>query len=204
MPHRARAAQDGFILITVVVIGFVAALVMAGVLTAAVPREARAVDQKLADIRAYWLAQGHFRYAFSRIRQDYLCSDADGVCTGDQSQQDSDMAMVLNDYLNDITALRHMTYREESAGYWIDVGATALINPSATHAKSQYLMMRSSFPGTQSTLPTLAGIAQRAIPLEIRFCVHMTNWTDPCGSFSTNNFGGTLNGYYRITQIAPY
>jgi hypothetical protein len=200
MTPRARARQEGFILIMVAVIGLVGTMVMAGVLGSSVVLERRAIDQELARIRAYWQIQGHFRYGFSRIRQHYMCTDGDGSCNDSDSLQDTQMVTVLQSYLNEINAHRRFTFREEPASYWIDIGTQAFREPGATHNHSQHLGMRSSFPGTQSTHPVLSGIAQRASPLEIRFCVHLDEWSDPCGGLGSNN-GGDLTGYYRVKRL---
>jgi hypothetical protein len=201
MRANAQQAQQGFILIAVAVIGLVGTLVMASVLSSSVVLEARAVDQRLATIRAYWQVMGHFRYGFSRIRQDYLCRDSDGVCDPTSSQQDTFMLEVLTSYLDEINAHRRFTFREESTNYWIDIGTEAFVEPGTTHLHTMHLGMRNSFPGTQSTLPVLSGIAQTAARLEIKFCVHLAAWTNACGPLSSNNFGGTLNGYYRVKSL---
>jgi hypothetical protein len=195
-------SQQGFILLTVAMIGLLTTLLMGALVSHSVVTEARAVDQRLGEIRAHWVQMGHFRYAFSRIRQDYLCRDSDGVCNSNDSQQDSHMLEVLLTYLDEISAYRHVTFPDESANYWIDVGMTALVDPASTHGHSMHLIMRSSLPNTQSTLPVLQGLTQRAAPLEARFCVQLANWTDPCGPFGNNNFGGTLNGIYRIKRFS--
>jgi len=202
--NARRSGQSGYILMMVSVVGLVATMVVGSIFNGGVMQEQRAVDNHLAELRAYWAIMGHFHYAFSRVRGQKLCFDAAGNCPAYTSIQDDKTVQVLNAYLAEVNAYRRFTYPEESANYWIDIDRTGLVDDyPLKHLHSQWLMIRSSFPNTQSTLPVLANLVTRFKPLEVRFCTNMATQDTPCGPFNANNFGGTLNGLYRIRRLAP-
>ena len=205
MRARPNSRQRGFILMTVALVGMIATLTMGSIFNSGVVQEQRAVETRLAEIRAYWQIMGHYHYAFSRIRQARLCADADGACNSSDNFQDVVMASILQGYLNEISALRRFTFPEESANYWIDIGTTAMQDPTPSkHPHSNHLWMRSTFPSTQSTLPILSGVESRFRRLELRMCVNMATQNTPCGPLSSNNFGGELNGLYRVMRLAKW
>jgi hypothetical protein len=203
MMRGTRQGQRGYILIAVAVIGTVATMVMSSVFNGGVIQEQRAVSERLAEMRTYWAIMGHFHYGLSRIRQARLCDDSGGSCDPNSSVQDTAMAAVLRGYFSEINSYRRFTYPEESTtNYWIDIDRTALVDPNpARHNHSEHLWLRSSIPNTQSTLPALSGLRTRFRPLEMRICVNMTTQATPCGNIGSNNFGGNLNGLYRVRTL---
>jgi hypothetical protein len=201
MNAATSQGQRGYILIAVAAIGTVATMVMSSVFNGGVIQEQRAVENRLAETRAYWAVMGHFRYGLSRIRRQKLC-DQFGSCGVDDNVKDTDMGLILTSHLNEISARRVFTYPEENAGYHIDIGMAAIADDTpGRHTYSGHLLMRSSFPNTQSTLPVLSGLATRFRPYELRFCVGVTNVNNPCGPLTVNN-DPQINGLYRIKRLA--
>jgi hypothetical protein len=198
-----RQSQRGYILIMVAVFGTIATMVMSSVFNGGVIQEQRALDNRLAEMRAYWAIMGHFQYVFSRGHQQKYCNITTGACDPLVSIQDVQQTTVVQSYLGEITAYRRFAYPEESANYWIDIALTAMVDDyPLKHLHAQWLVMQSSFPNTQSTLPVLSGLATRFKPLEVRFCTNMTTQATACGVYNANNFGGTLNGLYRIRRLS--
>lgn len=198
---RRLQGQRGSILVPVMLVGLICTLMMSALINRSVYLEQAAVENRLAETRAYWAAMGHFRYALSRARHAGLCADNNGCNPGDKSK-DTDKIPVLQSYLDEIAALRTFTYPDENAAYSIKIGLTAAVDDDPTRQQfSGHLMMTSSYPaGGVSLLPVLSGLAQRFTPYQLRFCTGLASPYAPCGAISNNN-GGLMTGLYSVKRF---
>lgn len=97
MPRRsARDRQRGAILISVMVFMALLLLFTGGFVNHVLSSEARAVEELLADTRAYWAMNGHVNYMLSRASQQGLCraggkdgTQALNAATGCSGEDDS-------------------------------------------------------------------------------------------------------------------
>jgi len=204
--NRNIHGQRGNILIPVMLIGVTTTLVMGALINRSVFLEQAAVANRLAESRAYWATMGHFRYALSRQRHTGFCTDGnvcDPVNYPLYNMKDADKAVTLQSYFDEIATLRTFTYPDENSSYTITIALTAAPDDDPTrHTFSGYLMMSSSYPtGGVSTLPVLAGLAQRFTPYRLRFCTSLTSAYANCGSVTNNNNGGKPTGLYSVKRF---
>ena len=204
--NRNFHRQRGNILIPVMLIGLTSTLVMGALINRSVYLEQAAVENRLAESRAYWATMGHFRYAFSRQRRTGFCIDStvcDPIVYPVYNIKDTDKATALQSYLDEISSLRIFTYPDENSGYAIAINLTGTVDDDPTrHAFSGYLMMTSTYPTTGvSTLPVLSGLAQRFTPYRLRFCTSLTSAYVNCGSITNNNNGGKPTGFYSVKRF---
>ncbi len=200
-----RNGQKSNVMIAVAVIGLAATLSFAALMNHAIVLESRAVEAQLGEIRAYWAIQGHFNYALSRVAEDGLCAESD-KCLPTRGVKDTDKAATLQLYLNEISNLRHFTYPEESASYFLDIAMTGAVDPDPTrHTYSGHLKMTGTFPGGQSTLPILSGLTQEIGSYELGFCAGMASTTGVCGPISQNNDGHPIGTFSvkRLVRLSP-
>jgi hypothetical protein len=195
--------QRGSILVPVMLIGLMSTLILGALVNHAVYLEEAAVENRLAETRAYWLTMGHFRYALSRERRYGLCPNALGCTVLLDSINDVDKATVLQSYLNEIASYRTFTYPDENSGYTIKINVTGVVDDDPSrNLFSGYLMMTSSYPAVGvSTLPVLSGLAQRFTPYRIRFCSSLSSAYAACGPISSNNNSGRPTGYYNLRRL---
>ena len=199
---RSLQSQRGSILVPVMLVGLTCTLMMSALINRSVYLEQAAVENRLAETRAYWATMGHFRYALSRARHAGLCADSGGCNPGDKSK-DTDKIPVLQSYLDEIAAFRTFTYPDENAAYSIKIDLTAAVDDDPLRQTfSGYLMMTSSYPTTGvSTLPVLSGLAQRFAPLRLRFCTSLVSAYAACGPIINNNNNGNPTGYYSVSRL---
>ena len=199
--NRARKSQEGNILLPVVLIGLALSLSLGALMNHSLVLEQVAVENRLAETRAYWGVMGHFRYALSRTKHSGLCASYFlSVCTS-SNMKDDEKVPVLQNYLNEISALRTWTYPEENAGYSIKINLTAMEDDASHHNRSGHLVIRSSYPTSGvSTLDILHNAPNRFMPYELRFCVGLANSGSSCGVI-TNNNGGNVTGYYSVKRF---
>ena len=200
--RRSRTAQAGNLLIPVMLIGLIGTLLMGADINYSVFLEQAAIENQLAETRAYWAIMGHFRYALSRQKHAQLCPNALG-CTFLSTITDAQKSTVLQSYLDEISSYRTFTYPEENSGYSIKISLTA--SPDDTVGRNTYsgwLMIVGGYPSSGvSTLPVLSGLAQRFAPLQLRFCTSLSSAFQNCGGVTNNNNNGTPSGYYSISRL---
>ena len=198
--HRSR--QRGNLLVPVMLMGLTGALLMGAFINYSVFIEQAAIENQLAETRAYWAIMGHFRYAISRQRHAGLCPFSAG-CTGSENLKDTDKVPVLQSYLDEISAYRTFSYPEENSGYSITINLTASADDDPTrNLYSGYMTIAGSYPTTGvSTLPVLSDLAQRFAPLQIRFCTSLLSAYAACGGVKNNNNTGKPTGYYSVRRL---
>src|ERR1700759_5515917 len=113
MRHRF-GNQRGGALIVVMMVGLVITIGFAGFLTRSVLVEARAVEGSLARSRAYWGEMGNFNYALSRISKSKFCSSC---ILPNTNIKDTNLAINLQAYFNELTNQKTWTYPDESTSY---------------------------------------------------------------------------------------
>jgi len=79
-----RSRQTGNVLVPIMLIGLISTLMMGALINYSVFIEQAAVENQLAETRAYWAIMGHFRYAISRQRHAGFCPNTLG-CIGTES-----------------------------------------------------------------------------------------------------------------------
>jgi hypothetical protein len=183
-------------------IGLISTLLTGALINYSVFIERVAVENQLAETRAYWAIMGHFRYAISRERHAGLCPNSLG-CLGSENISDSDKVPILQGYLDEISGFRTFTYPEENSLYSIKINLTASADDDPTHnTYSGYMTMIGSYPTTGvSTLPVLSGLAQRFAPLQIRICTSLVTAFQGCGGIANNNNSGKPTGYYSVRRL---
>ncbi|MCH8858716.1 MAG: hypothetical protein IID54_03955 [Proteobacteria bacterium] len=199
MMSKGRRRQQGNMVVAVSVIGLSATFLFATLMNHTMVLEQTAVENELAEVRAYWAVRGHHNYALSRIRHSELCGKDSGCNPGDKFD-DNKRAITLQAYLDEIADLRIWTYPDENANYRIGFDMEA--EPDDTPGRnnhSGHLIMTSSF-NDQSTLPILDNIAQRLPPVRMRLCVGMDSMSTPCGPIDSDN-GGYLSENFRVKRL---
>ena len=199
---RSLQSQRGSILVPVMLVGLTCTLLMSALINRSVYLEQAAVENRLAETRAYWAAMGHFRYALSRARHAGLCPDNDG-CMPNQNIKDTDKITALQSYLNEIAAFRTFTYPDENAAYSIKIDLIAAVDDDPLRQNfSGHLMVTSSYPAAGvSALPVLSGLAQRFTPYQLRFCTSLLSAYANCGAISNNNNNGQPTGFYSVKRF---
>jgi hypothetical protein len=201
--RTVRRRQAGNILVPVMLIGLTITLVLGALINSSVYLEQVAVEDRLAELRAYWATMGHFRYALSRQRHAGLCIKSLGCTVLLDTIKDTDKITALQSYLNEISGLRTFTYPEESGSYSIKIDLTAAVDDDPSrNTFSGHLMITNSYPTAGvSTLPVLAGVAQRFTPYQIRFCTSLNSAYGACGGVSSNNNNGKPTGLYSVKRL---
>jgi hypothetical protein len=189
-------------LVPVMLIGLTGALLMGAFINYSVFIEQAAIENNLAETRAYWAIVGHVRYANSRQRHSALCPDSAG-CAANQNIKDTDKITALQSYLDEISTYRTFTYPEENSSYSIKIDLAASVDADPTrNPYSGYLTIAGSYPTTGvSTLPVLSGMAQRFAPLQVRMCTSLVSAFAGCGGVANNNNGGHPTGYYSVRRL---
>jgi hypothetical protein len=165
--------------------------------------ESRAVEHQLAEVRARWALIGGFRYGISRIYHSKLCTTA-SKCN--KAETDVLLAAALSAYLSELSPYQSWTYPEEASSYVLNVSYSAAVDDRPTrNASSGYLMMKGSYPTTQSALELISGATNRMGPLEMRICVGLALTTSTCGPIGSSNVGAPTSFYSisRLTRLRP-
>lgn len=186
--------QRGGALIVVMMVGMVIAIGFMGFLTSSVLVEQRAVEGSLAKARAYWAQMGHFNYAISRISLSKFCN----TCLITQTNiKDTDLASVLQAYLDELNAMKTWTYPDESSAYYITIAETAAPDESPLRQNfSGWLKATSSY--TSSSV--VSGLNSHLPLMEMRLCVGLANAGAKCGDIGLNN-GGRTTAYFSVNRL---
>jgi hypothetical protein len=180
-------SQRGNALLFVTVIGLVITIAFALFMSSTVVVEERAVEAELAKSRVYWAEMGNFNYALSRVSYSALCN-------GCGKSKDSNLAVVLQAYFNELNNNKVWTYPDESTNYTItatDVAATA-----GGQTYSGWLMATSAY-----TPSSLVAASSGKLPLmELRVCVGLGWAGASCGNIFSNN-GGNTTPYFSIARL---
>lgn len=192
--RNALGNQRGGAMIFVTLVGLVISMAFALFLSSTVLVEQRAVEASLAKSRAYWAELGHMHYAMSRISLSKMCNSC---ATPQTNVKDTDLAVILQAYLNELSAIKSWSYPDEAAGYSITVTETAAVDDSPLRQTySGWLKMTSSV----STSSLVSGLEGHPPLMELRLCVGRANSGDKCGNIDNNN-GGSTTAYFRIARL---
>lgn len=185
--------QRGGAMIVVTMTGLVITMAFALFVSSFVVAESRAVEGELLRTRAYWAQMGNFAYALSRISKSKLC----GSCLASTNNKDSDLALVMQAYFNELGNNKTWTYADESASYYITTTVTAAADNTAGRQNySGWLMATSAY--TQSSVAS--AISSHLPLMELRVCVGLNNSGAKCGGI-TNNNGGNATAYFSISRL---
>jgi hypothetical protein len=185
-------SQRGNALIFVVTIGLVITIAFALFMSSTVVVEDRAVETELAKSRVYWAEMGDYNYALSRISFSRLCDS----CTLN-SNKDTDLAVVLQAYFNELNNNKTWNYADESAAYNFQTAMVAAAdNRPGRQNYSGYLMATPAY--TPSSL--LAASSGKLPLMELRLCVGLGGSGGKCGNLNNNN-GGKATAYYSINRL---
>ena len=184
--------QDGGALIFVTIVGLVVSLAFGLFMGSTVVGEGRAIEAQLARSRAYWAQMGNYNYVLSRIAVSRLCHGCSAF-----NNKDTDLAVVLQAYFNELSNYQTWSYLDESANYTITTTTTAAAdNTPGRQNFSGWLMATPSY-----TASSLVAASSGMLPLmELRLCVGLNDDDDECGSIGNNN-GGRATSYYSINRL---
>src|SRR5665213_3093664 len=133
-------AQRGSALLFVTIVGLIVSLMFTLFLNSTVLVEQRAVEAELAKARVYWAEMGNFNYALSRISYSRLCDS----CAA--NNKDTDRAVVLQAYFNELGNNKTWSYADESANYNFQTAVVANAdNTAGRQTYSGWLMAASSY-----------------------------------------------------------
>lgn len=185
-------SQNGGALIFVTIVGLVISVAFALFMSSTVIVEQRAVEAELAKSRVYWAEMGNFNYALSRISYSRLCSGC-----GSSNNKDTDLALVLQAYFNELSNNKTWLYPDESSNYSIVTTDTAM--PDNTPGRQNY---SGYLTATSAIAPSsLVSSQARSLPLlELRLCVGLNNGGAKCGNLNNNN-GGKATAYFSINRL---
>lgn len=187
-------SQRGGALIVVMMVGTVIAIGFAGFITSSLLVEARAVEGSLARSRAYWAEMGNFNYALSRISRSKFCNSC-AISLG--GNKDTDLALVLQKYFNELTTYKVWTYPDEAAGYTVTVTDIAAADDMpGRQIFSGWLMATSAV----SSSILVSGLNSHLPIMELRVCVGLVLPGANCGNLGNNN-GGYATGYFSINRL---
>ena len=151
-------------------------------------QEYRAIDDSLAEVRAYWAAIGHTNYALSRTTFSGSCKNtgcADGL-----------RKSTAQAYLDEISALRTWTYPENGASYQITLLPTASSDPTPYGGHAGSLMIKTTFPSA-GPVDGLRVVGKKSLrPIELRYCVALTSPSADCGTTSSSE-----PGWHHVTSV---
>lgn len=184
--------QRGGALIFVTIVGLVISVAFAMFMSSTVLVEQRAIEAELAKSRVYWAEMGNFNYVLSRISYSRLCNG----CAG-SNNKDTDLALVLQAYFNELSNNKTWLYPDESPNYSIVITDTAIAdNTPGRQNYSGYLM------ATSAIVPsTLVSRQAGSLPvMELRLCVGLNNGGAKCGNLDNNN-GGKATAYFSINRL---
>lgn len=190
-----REQQRGSALIYVTMVGLVISLTFAMFMTGSVVGEERAVEAELARSRVYWAQMGDFNYALSRVSYSRLCN---GCAASDN--KDTDLAIVLQAYFNELNNNKTWTYPDEAAAYSFQTSITAKADDTAgRNIYSGWLMAASTY--TPSSL--LGASAPKAPLMELRFCTGVSGADPKCGDITHDNNGKATTQFSinRLTNL---
>lgn len=189
---RGLRDQDGGALLFVTMVGLVISIGFGLFMGSTVVGESRAIEAQLARSRAYWAEMGNYNYALSRIAVSRLCHGCNFF-----NNRDTDLAVVLQAYFNELDNYKTWTYLDEAAGYSITTTTTASAdNTPGRHNFSGWLMATPTV-----TTSSLVAASSGKLPLmELRLCVGRSYSGDECGSI-TNNNGGMATAYYSVNRL---
>jgi hypothetical protein len=191
MRRQGLESQRGNALIFVVTIGLVITIVFALFMSSTVVVEERAVETELAKSRVYWAEMGDFNYALSRISYSRLCNS----CSAGNNK-DTDLAVVLQAYFNELNNNKIWSYADESANY--NFQTTMVAEADNTPGRQNFSGWLMVTPGyTPSTL--LAASSGKLPLMELRFCAGV-NSGGKCGNLNNNN-GGKATANFSINRL---
>ncbi len=189
----SRQSERGNVIAAVTVIGAASTLALSALMNNSVGIEARAIEQNLAETRAYWASMGHFRYAMARTRYSAACGQWWG-CVESETATDAMKAATLNSYLGEISSLRTFTYPEEDSDYFLRLTFTAAPDEDPSRKDySGWLKIRSALNGAQGDVPVLNDLGDSIPMYEIRFCLG-EDPGDECEKINKDNGGRFKKG----------
>lgn len=191
----------GYAILIASLIGLVGMSAASGLIGDTSVHEARAIDESLYRVRAYWAGIGHATYVLSRGRHSGLC----GGTTCDQPPASGDDVRALSyegfarELLNAVPVSGSNTvfrtgYAEVSTDYWLDV----VVNPQKTIPTDNTTGRLSLVVDLQNDAGwagrTLDGTVGQLPDFEIRFCVGQAD-----GNACETTLADTdVNGYPKI------
>ena len=152
--------------------------------------EQRAVARSLAEVRAYWAAQGINNYVLSRTMQMGDCGAA-GNCGN------ATVLAAQQGYANEIADLKAWRYPDVSTAYQFKM--TSIVSQDAVSGAQEMLIRTTFAPPTLAAgvaVPEALTSMASVRPVEFRYCL-VANTYSPCASGLTK----TPPGYQLITSV---
>lgn len=211
-----RNPERGGILVGMMMFVMLAALVMLG-LAGRIVVEYRAVEDSVAQTRAYWAAMGFSNYVLSRTLIGGACPK--GGCTGSQT----DLSAQAGAYLQEIADLQDWYYLDNGPNYFIQLTSTVCQDNSAPAGSSGEVVVKTAFSGNGGVQPaapacppaatvlptcakpppsgpaTIEALRSLAMtrPVEFRYCLVASGVTK-CGAGPAS---GTAGGPQLVTSV---
>ncbi len=194
--------QSGFALISVMILGAMAMLLVSGFFGENHVSERREQERLLLGIRAYWATQGHVSYAISRGRQGPPC----GSTCPEIAARETFYALSSLELLNfkgdkleghGLGTERYWLYPEISENYQFPIQVTAKKSDDKSRIVFDFKYISTSFPGND--------MIDLSYPLkdksEIHICPGLALTSDPCPINETSM--DPSSGIARISYILP-
>jgi hypothetical protein len=179
--------------------------------------EYRAVEDSVAQTRAYWAAMGFNNYVLSRTLVGGACGK--NGCTG----ADADLSGQSSSYLQEISDLQAWFYMDIGSNYVIQLNSTVCQDSAAPMGSLGEVVIKTAFSGNGGGGPSAPGCPPAATvlptckapaaidaatidalrslpaarPVEFRYCLVASGITT-CGAGPAN---GTLGGRQLVTSV---
>ncbi len=145
-----RHPERGAALIGMMMFIVLAALVML-TLTGRLLVEYRAVEDSVAQTRAYWAAMGFNTYVLSRTMASGACGKKG--CTGSQP----DLSGPSSSYLNEISDLHAWYYMDNGPNYFLQLNSIACQDNAAPIGSRGEVVIKTVFSGNGGSQPNAPG-----------------------------------------------
>jgi hypothetical protein len=113
------------------------------------------------------------------------------------NNKDTDLALVLQKYFNELTSYKVFTYPDESSSYTITITDTATADDMPGRQNFSGWLMATS---TVSSSTLVSGLNGHLPLMELRLCVGLLTAGSQCGNLGINN-GGGATAYFSINRL---
>lgn len=193
MSRRRSHRQRGSVLITIMVVMMVTMLLASTLINHFAVQEARAIEQQLADIRAYWAMMGHVNYALSRASNKH-----NSLCGGATCADDAARATAFNSLFTELVtsaSVRTWTYGEYAGGSYSFNVQAAMPDVGASNVDGK-LRLHMSIPAV-GAFESISGL--KVADMWVDICLYNAPASCPAG-LTTEEYGKSLiTGVLRST-----
>ncbi len=171
---RRRRSQQGYLVMFVGVLGSIATLGTVLLFQGTSLMEQRAIEENLAQSRAYWAAMGAFNYVLSRANQDGACAcDFDTTtCPNPSGQCSSDLDRVytFSVFRDELGTPYSLEHEYLDGDYTMNVTLDIQNDEDGSSSDNGHLKMVATISSV-GTHRFLSSIADRLHVWEMGFCI---------------------------------